>query len=76
VLRARAGIGRARLELGDGADKGLLGALEQLRELAPQAVVALRGRGEGYDGSKRLGGNSWEEVTRRGAISDFDGERR
>ena len=55
VLRARARIGRARLELGDGADKGLLGALEQLREPALQAVVALRGRGEESEGSKRLG---------------------
>ena len=36
---------RARLELGDGADKGLLGALEQLREPAAQAAVALRGGG-------------------------------
>ena len=37
----------ARLELGDGAYKGLLGALEQLREPAAQAAVALRGGGKG-----------------------------
>jgi hypothetical protein len=32
----------ARLELADGADEDLLAALEQLREPALQAVIALR----------------------------------
>ena len=32
---------RARLELGDGADEGLLGALELVREPVLQAVEAL-----------------------------------
>ncbi len=51
---------RARLELADGADEGLLGALELVREPVLQAVEALQEEGEERKRGKR--GVKWDRT--------------
>ena len=59
---------RARLELGDGADEGLLGALELVREPVLQAVEALPEEEGGGDRKRGTRGAKWDRTEWMGTV--------